>query len=160
MDVMDAAEAIAAEVETLAERETALLDELARTRANRERLVRAVDAVLATLPPERRRPVQLRMNRVAMKLAGELRADPNRTDKVEAVHDYLARADGVVTVKAVQRYLQRHGLAAYDDAAALLLARKCRQGLIKRVGRGRYSVNQHHPAIASRRMDSAIVRPR
>jgi hypothetical protein len=153
MTVTQAAEAIAAEIEALTARESDLVQDLARTRANREKLLKSVHCVLDTLPPEERRPLQLRLNRAAVALAGELRAGVNVTDKVEALHDYLARADGPVTVKGVQAHLRRHGLATYDDAAALLLARKCKQGMLKRIGRGRYSVNPNHPAIASRRLE-------
>ena len=152
MTVIEAAECLADEIETLAAWEGELLQDLARTRARRENLLKAIASVLDTLAVEARRPVQLRLNRVAMALAGELRAEVNLTDKVEALHDYLARADGPVTVKRVQAYLGRHGLATYDDAAALLLARKCKQGMLKRIGRGRYSVNPQHPTIASRRL--------
>ena len=121
------------------------------TPEQRDRLmVTAADSVLASLSPEERRPFRLRLNRVAVAIAGGLRQNVHVTDKVEAVHDYLARAEGVVTVKAVQRYLKRHGLATYEDAAALLLARKCKQGLLERVGRGRYRVNRHHPVVAGR----------
>jgi hypothetical protein len=153
MTVTEAAECIAAEIEVLTDHEANLLRDLGRTRANRENLLRSIDCVLATLPPEGRRALQLRLNRAAVALAGELRDGVNVTDKVEALHEYLARADGPVTVKGVQAHLRRHGLAPYDDAAALLLARKCKQGMVKRIGRGRYSVNPHHPAVASRRLD-------
>lgn len=123
MTVTEAAECIAAEIEALAARESQLLRDLARTRSNRENLLKSIDCVLATLPPERRRPLQLRLNRAAVALTGELRDGVNVTDKVEALHDNLARADGPVTVKGVQAHLRRHGLATHDDAAALLLAR-------------------------------------
>lgn len=152
MTVTEAAECIAAQIEALAAWENDLLQDLARTRAHRESLLKAIDSVLDTLPVDARRPLRLRLNRVAVALAGELRANVNVTDKVEALHDYLARADGQVTVRGVQAHLRRHGLATYDDAAALLLARKCRQGMLKRVARGRYSVNPHHPLIAGRRL--------
>lgn len=66
------------------------------------------------------------------------------------MHDYLSRAEGVVTVRNVQRYLKKLGLAPCDNAAALLLARKCKQGLLERVGRGRYRVNRMHPVVAGR----------
>ena len=155
MTVTEAAETLAAEIETLAAWETDLLQDLARTRLRREGLLKAIESVLATFPVEQRRPIQLRLNRVAVALAGELRPETNVTDKVEAVHDYLARAVEPVTVRGVQAYLRRHGLATYDDAAALLLARKCKQGLLKRIGRGRYSVNPHHPTIATRRLSQA-----
>lgn len=150
-----AAEAIIAEIEKLAAWEGDLLDDLGATREKREALLRAADPVLAILPPDGRRPFRLRLNRVAIAVAGGLRAKIHVTDKVEAVHDYLARAEGVVTVKAVQRYLKAHGLAPYDDAAALLLARKCKQGLLERVGRGRYRVNRHHPVVAGALVDDA-----
>lgn len=146
----DAAETLTAEIETLAAWEADLLADLATTRANRERLLKAADSVLPSLPEDARRALRLRLNRVAVALAGDLRANVNVTDKVEAVHDYIARAEGVVTVRAVQRYLKRHGLATYDDAAALLLARKCKQGLLERVSRGRYRVNRMHPLVAGR----------
>ncbi len=155
MTVIEAAECLAAEIETLAAWEGELVQDLARTRACRETLLKAVASVLDTLAVEQRRPVQLRLNRVAVALAGELRAEVNLTDKVEALHDYLARAEGPVTVRRVQAYLARHGLATYDEAAAMLLARKCKQGMLKRISRGRYSVNAHHPMIASRRLTQA-----
>ena len=150
MTVTQAAECIAAEIEALSARETDLLQDLARTRANREKLLRSIDCVLDTLAPEERHPLRLRLNRAAVALAGELRPGVNVTDKVEALHHYLASTEGPVTVKGVQAHLRRHRLATYDDAAALLLARKCKQGMLRRIGRGRYSVNPHHPAIASR----------
>lgn len=145
-----AAETIIAEIERLAEWERDLLDDLTATRMRREGLLRAADAILGTLEPEERRPWRLRLNRVAIALAGGLRANLHTTDKVEAVHDYLARSEGIVTVRAVQRYLKTHGLATYDDAAALLLSRKCKQGVLERVERGRYRVNRDHPVIAGR----------
>ncbi len=145
-----AAETLTAEIESLANWEADLLDDLAETRRKRERLIKAIDSVLPSLDPDTRRPYRLRLNHVAVRLAGGLRANVHVTDKVEAVHDYLARADGVVTVKAVQRYLKKLGLAPYDDAAALLLARKCKQGVLQRVGRGRYKVNRMHPVVAGR----------
>ena len=151
--IATAAETITAEIESLAKWEAELLDDLARTRARRENLLKAVESVLASLTPEERRPIRLRLNRVAVALAGGLRANLHMTDKVEAVHGYLARADGPVTVRGVQRYLRRHGLATYDDAAALLLSRKCRQGVLQRIERGRYRVNRNHPVIAARGLD-------
>ena len=160
--MLTAAELITAEIEKLAAWESDLLYDLAATRENRERLLRAIDSVLPGLPEDQRRPLRLRLNRVAVARAGGLRANTMVTDKVEAVHDYLSRAaEGVVTVKAVQRYLKKLGLAPYDDAAALLLARKCKQGLLERVGRGRYRVNRHHPVVAGRGMaaDDAQQKP-
>lgn len=76
------------------------------------------------------------------------------TDRVEAVRDHLARADGVVTVRAVQRYRKNRGLATYDDAAGLLLARKCKQGLLGRVGRGWYKVNGQHSVVSGSGLSS------
>ena len=149
MTLTDAAERITTELERLAEWERDLLGDLAATRARRSGLLKAIEALLAELPRPERTPLRLRLNRVAVELAGELRTSPHQTDKVEALHTYLAGAEGIVTVKRVQAFLKKHGLAAYDDAAAILLARKAKQGIVERVARGRYKVNHSHPVIAA-----------
>ena len=86
--------------------------------------------------------------RVSDRLSGELRSNTHVTDKIEAVHGYLARAESVVTVRQVQRFLEQHELASYHDAAAMILSRKAKQGVVTRVSRGRYKVNHMHPMIA------------
>jgi len=149
MTLTAAAGSIVVELETLAGWENELLRDLERTRARRAALTRSVEALMAELPDPGRAGLRLRLNRIAMALAGELRANLHQTDKVAAVHGYLARSDGIVTVRQVQAFLKRHGLAPCDDAAAMILSRKAKQGIVERVSRGRYRVCRDHPVIAA-----------
>lgn len=148
MPLNDAAETLAREIEAIAEWELDLLKDLALSRTRRERLTQSLTALYPELVQHRRSALRMRMNRVANRLSGELRSNTHVTDKIEAVHGYLARAESVVTVRQVQRFLEQHELANNHDAAAMILSRKAKQGVVTRVSRGRYKVNHLHPMIA------------
>lgn len=146
-DLATAAEAIVAEIEITGQWERELLDDLERTRQKRLDLSRALASVMHALPETARAPLRVRMQKIAAANASGQRGSSLISDKVETLHAYLRAADGVVTVRAVQRHLASRGLAAYPDAAALMLARKAKQGVVERVARGRYRVNHDHPML-------------
>ena len=148
MPLNDVTETLARQIESIAEWEAELLKDLEKSRQRRERLQQSLVALYPELVTHRRAALRTRMNRVASKLSVELRSNLHQTDKVEAVHGYLARADGVVSVRMVQKFLERHDLAPGKDAAAMILHRKAKQGVVTRVSRGRYRVNHGHPKIA------------
>lgn len=149
MALADAADGIAVEIEDLARWERDLMRDLAATRQKRERLTESLVILGNQLDPEPAKALRLRLNRIATSLAAGLREGSHLTDKVEAVHEYLASAEGPVAVRRLQRFLHEHGLAPNDHAAATILARKAKQGIVTRVARGQYRVNRHHPTIAA-----------
>lgn len=71
----NAAETLVAVIEKLAAWGGDLLHDLTATRANRERLLKAADSVLPSLPEDGRRALRLRLNCVAVAMAGGLRAN-------------------------------------------------------------------------------------
>jgi len=140
MTLADAAETIVSELEKLARWEADQMADLDATRGRRTGLARLAAARLEDLPEPARTDLRLRLQKAAILSAAAMRESPHVTDKVEAVHRYLAQSDGTVTVKEVQAHLEQHGLAPYPDAAAATPSRKRNQGVVRRVGRGRYRV--------------------
>ncbi len=147
-DLTAAAEAILAEIETTSQWEQELLTDLERTRLKQQDLRRALTSVLQTLPAAARNALRDRVSQSASPSIAAHRPSANATDKVEALHAYLRTAEPIVSVKAVQHHLKSLALASYPDAAAILLARKAKQGVVERVARGRYRVNFGHPMLA------------
>ena len=149
MSLHIAASGIADEIENLAQWEREVLRDLNLTRQKRESLTESLTLLLRQVADEEKVALQLRLNQVARNLGFSLREGTHMTRKVEAIHEYLAAAPGLVSVRGVQRFLDSHGLAPNDHAAATVLARKAKQGVVNRVARGKYRVNRHHPMIAA-----------
>ncbi|MEM6623073.1 MAG: hypothetical protein AAF674_12645 [Pseudomonadota bacterium] len=131
---------VADEIERLLAWERDLTDDLAATREKRGHLMGALSRIRVAMTTEGRRACDLRMDAALQRLEPKAPLGGPLSDKVDAVMAYCARSSGIVTTTEIQRYLEKHGLANYRQAAATLLARKAKQGCFERIGRGRYRV--------------------
>lgn len=159
----DAASAILAQIETLAATEETLAADLQRAQAHRADLTRAVTGIGRLLETATRSALLLRLTRAEGWVEGPGARRGAPSDKVDAVMDYLAASTGVVSVAEVQRFLQENELTHYYSAAATMLSRKAKQGVVERIGRGRYKVNRLHRDMMGRGTPSSIsggVEPR
>lgn len=152
MSLQSAADAMLHELVALSKWEQDLTADLAATRGRAFELRKSIEALVRCLPIADRRAIRADIARLELPLRKIRRAAGPLSDRVAAVHAYLAAADDVVTVKDVQAHLVKHGLASAANSAAIILARKATQGMVERFGRGRYRVIPSHPEIQARRM--------
>ncbi|MEM9138418.1 MAG: hypothetical protein AAGB15_01185 [Pseudomonadota bacterium] len=140
------------ELSELTQWESDLMRDLAVTRGRAADLRRSLDALVRCLPIAERRDLRADIARLEIPVRGRRLQAQNMTDKVIAIHDYLAAADDTVTALELQAHLEKLGLADRPGAASIILSRKVGQGLVERLSRGRYRVNPHHPEISARRV--------
>ena len=151
MSLTDAAQAMVREVAALAAWEEELSRDLAQTRGRSAELTRSLMSLIPVLPRDDRRALKIELAKLEMPRIRPARTAAQRTDIVDAVHDYLAAADDTVTALELQAHLtERFG--AGPKRASIILSRKVEQGMVVRLARGRYRVNPRHPEIAARRV--------
>ena len=139
------------ELEAEQEREAELCCALLAARHRRAELAGGLATLLKTLPAAERA-------RHGERLAGIERArrvpGPGRgaTACGQAVQTWLARhPSGEVTTAELDAAVAAAGFARPREYAAKTLNRLSRDGLVTRVGRGRYRVSRRHPKLAALR---------
>ena len=151
MTLTDCALAILREIESLTNWESEIMKDLGQTRARRAELSKSLDNLLYSLPRSDRRKLKLMIAKQEMPWPRATRQASIMTPKVAAVHDYLAEADDLVYVADLQRHLMAQQLSTKPNDAHTILARKVKQGMVERKGRGTYRVNPRHREIVIRR---------
>ena len=151
MSLIECAQVMLREIESLAKWEAEITRDLARTKDRRAKLSKALDALLPELPDQHRRKFRDTLTRLELPAPKFVKRPSIMTPKVSAVHDYLAAAEDTVTVHEVRQHLTDNGLSENPYDANTILARKVGQGIVARVSKGVYRVNPRHREIVVRR---------
>ena len=156
MPLTDAATTMVAELSRLSGREADLRRDLLTTRTRIDKLLEGLDAVLNLLDrPDRQ---ALRDKVMALDLPLNRRFKTRRpSERVDTVHAWLADQEGPFTAAQVQAMLAANGLTDGRHNASIILSRKVGQGMVRRLGRGRYQVCAWHPEITARRVRNGQV---
>ncbi len=148
--------------ELLAEqkREVELTRALVVARHRRAELLRSVTILIKTFPAVDRRRHSRRLERVeAMRRAPRRR--PGATERSEAVLAILAEYPGEeFAVAGLDRALAAGGHDTGTNYGAQALHRLAKQGLVVRVGQGRYRINPRHPELVALRRKALEERGR
>ncbi|MGF1502901.1 MAG: hypothetical protein ACFBSD_13905 [Paracoccaceae bacterium] len=131
-----------------------LEESLAEVKAERDRLMRGIEAIVAGLDPvtaKSYRSAIYRQNYEILPVASKI----GQTAKSRAALWFLATNEHQ-TIRAAELtyYLRREGFACTARYAAQLLAAWLRKGIVTREGRGRYALVMGHPEVVRLRLRS------
>ncbi len=133
------------------EREGALGCELIESRHRRRELLRSMAILIKTFPEADRRRHAKRLERVEA-LHRAPRRRPGASERSEAVLAFLAGYPGdEVRAAELGQALVETGLDPGRAYGAQALHRLGRQGLVVRVGQGRYRISRQHPELVALR---------
>ncbi len=133
------------------EREGALSLALVEARHRRAGLTRSLTILIKTFPAVDRRRHAKQLARIES-LCRAPRRRPGATERSEAVLAFLAACPGdEFVVAGLDRALAAAGLDPGRAYAAQALHRLGKQGLVVRVGQGRYRINPQHPDLVALR---------
>lgn len=151
MPLTDAAKTMVSELADLAKWEADLRRDLTATRNKIDKLTEGLTAVLDLLDRPDRQALQARITAIRLPM-NRRRTAPVASQRVEALHAWLALREEPFTAAEVQQMLAAAGLTDGRHNASIILSRKVGQGVVRRVSRGWYEVNANHPEIAARKM--------
>ena len=133
------------------EREGALGCELLESRHRRRELLRSLTILIRTFPEAARRQNRQRLARVEARHRAPRRR-PGASERSEATLAFLAGYPGdEVRAAELGQALVEAGLDPGRAYAAQALHRLGRQGLVTRVGQGRYRISRQHPELVALR---------
>ena len=135
-----ALDALFAELEETATWEREIADEARRAASRRERLAQSLRCTIGTLEPPERAPELCRL-RAAL---GQPESKPIacRTERIRLILDWLSRRDPPeFAVSELRAHLLAHGHAFGRGYLPALMDRWTREGVVTRLGHGRYRVN-------------------
>ena len=133
------------------EREGALGCELIESRHRRRELLRSLTILIRTFPEAARRQNRQRLARVEARHRAPRRR-PGASERSEATLAFLAGYPGdEVRAAELGQALVEAGLDPGRAYAAQALHRLGRQGLVTRVGQGRYRISRQHPELVALR---------
>lgn len=160
MSLTAAAEAMVREIRALSKWEHELIADLGTTRTRLAELTASAQTLVRLLPGGERSALGAEIARILMPLVRTRRRAAVMTEKVAAVHEFLAASEGEVAASAVQHMLMQRKLTTDPSAAHSILARKVRQGMVERLSRGLYRVNPNNNEIVVRRFRTEFARER
>ena len=133
------------------EREGALGCELIESRHRRRELLRSLTILIRTFPEAARRQNRQRLARVEARHRAPRRR-PGASERSEATLAFLAGYPGdEVRAAELGQALVEAGLDPGRARGAQALHRLGRQGLVVRVGQGRYRISRQHPELVALR---------
>ena len=133
------------------EREGALGCELIESRHRRRELLRSLTILIRTFPEAARRQNRQRLAQVEARHRAPRRR-PGASERSEATLAFLAGYPGdEVRAAELGQALVEAGLDPGRAYAAQALHRLGRQGLVVRVGQGRYRISRQHPELVALR---------
>ena len=126
-------------------------DEVNRARIRRDKLTRATVSAIDTLPV-RKRETQLKRLRAIIGTDDPIlhgSRESRRTDRIRVTLEWMRdNARPTFTSADLRRHLGRLGHQNQSGYVGTLLGRLCEQGILTRVGYGRYRVNREHQEFA------------
>ena len=133
------------------EREGALGCELIESRHRRRELLRSLTILIRAFPEAARRQNRQRLAQVEARHRAPRRR-PGASERSEATLAFLAGYPGdEVRAAELGQALVEAGLDPGRAYAAQALHRLGRQGLVTRVGQGRYRISRQHPELVALR---------
>ncbi|MEM1162122.1 MAG: hypothetical protein AAGJ28_14400 [Pseudomonadota bacterium] len=132
-----------------------LRTDLQHTEREMARLLSACDAAIRTIPLDDRGGLSFRLARIAIK--DDTRGRPPKDGRYSAMLAFLADRPGQeISPAAIAAYLRAQGLRDTRKYIACALHRWSADGMVHRVGRGRYIVNGDDQRLRRLRLKPAL----
>ena len=149
-------------LDKLVARKSELLRDMRRTDVRIARLRTSLTALAPTLSDTARNVLSRRLDASAETETFAAGGAAHGSNRMQVLHDFLANHPfAEVTSQAVLHHLKAHNITADPAVVARLVHAKTEQGMLRRLGRGRFSIDQSHPKLAGLRIKATphLARP-